>query len=179
LNPISIRAAIVAALAAFGFVTAAQAEPGRGPVTYFQAGIGGGLAATYLSEENQGTVAVMAGYRFNPYVGVQAVGFQVPTVAHQPSTPGAPYYDFERFWGVQLVGFIPCTPYWDLFGEVGAGQAHLTSATPGAGTQDKTDGLTGAGIRWQLTDHFAMSLDVTRLWDTRVTNGTLRAEVNF
>jgi hypothetical protein len=179
LKPNPIRAAALAALATLGLATAAHAEPGRFPVNYFQVGIGGGLAATYLSEQNQGTTALMAGYRFSPYWGVQAIGFQVNSVAHQPSTPGAPYYDFERFWGVQLVGFIPCTPYWDIYGEIGGGQAHLTSATPGAGTQDKTDALTGVGLRWQMTDHFAMSLGATRLWDTRVTNGTLRAEFNF
>jgi len=30
-----------------------------------------------------------------------------------------------------------------------------------------------------MTDHVAVSLDVMRLWDARVNNGTLRAEFNF
>jgi len=179
LNPIPTRAAILAVVTALGLVGAAHAEPGRFPVNYFQVGIGGGLAATNLSETNQGTTAVMVGYRFNPYWGVQAIGFKINSVSHQPSNPGAPYYDFEHFYGVQVVGFIPATPYWDIYGELGGGQVHTSSLTPGAGSQDKGDVLTGVGIRWQMTDHFAMSLGATRLWDTRVTNGTLRAEFNF
>lgn len=179
MNPITIRVPMLAALAGLGLVATAQAEPGRSPTTYFQAGIGGGVAEEASHGSNQGTTSVMAGFRLNQYAGVQAVGFQINSVAHQPSNPAAPAYDFDRFWGVQLVGFIPCTPYWDIVGEIGGGQSRFTSATPGAGTQDKSDGLVGAGLRWQVTDHVAMSLDVTRLWDARVTNGSLRAELNF
>ena len=170
---------MITAVAGLCLAAAAQAEPGRSPTTYFQAGIGAGMAEASTQGTTQGTTSVMAGFRLNEYVGVQAIGFQMNTVSHRPSNPAAPDYDFERFWGAQLVGFIPCTPYWDIFGEIGGGQSRLTSATPGTTSQDKTDGLVGAGIRWQITDHVAMSLDVTRLWDARVTNGSLRAELNF
>jgi hypothetical protein len=179
LNPNPSRAASLAVLAGLCLAAAAHAEPGRWPPTYFQAGIGAGLAATETHDSNQGLTDVMLGFRFNQNIGVQAVGFQINSVAHRPSTPGAPLYDFERYVGVQVVGFIPCTPYWDIFGEIGGGQSRFTSATPGAGSQEQADGLVGAGIRWQITDHVAVSLDAVRLWDARVNNGTLRAEFNF
>jgi hypothetical protein len=177
LNPTPTRAAILAALA--GFVIGAHAEPGRYPPTYVQVGLGAGVAETNTYSANQGTTSVMAGFRFNQYVGVQAIGFEINNVQHRPANPPAPFYEFERFWGGQLVGFVPLTSYWDFYGEIGGGQSRTTSATPGASPQDKTDGLTGAGLRWQILDHVAVTLDVTRLWNARVTNGTLRAELNF
>ena len=179
MNPNPFRAVSVAAIAGLCLAGAAHAEPGRWPPTYFQAGIGAGLAATETHDSNQGTTDVMVGYRFNQYVGVQAVAFQINSVAHRPPDPTAPLFDFEHYWGVQVVGFIPCTPYWDIFGELGGGRSHFTSATPGAGWQEEPEGLVGAGIRWQVTDHAALSLDVVRLWDARVNNGMLRAEFNF
>jgi hypothetical protein len=180
LNSKNTRAAILAALAGLGLVTAAQAEPGRQPPTYFQAGIGGGMTETNTHGSNQGSAEAMLGFRFNQYVAVQAIAFQINDVAHSlPLVPGPPLYDFERFYGGQVVGFIPATPYWDIFGEVGAGQSRLTSGTAGAAPEDKGDWLLGGGLRWQITDHFAASLNVTRLWEARATNGTLRAEVNF
>ena len=182
MNSKNSRAAILTALAGLGlgFLAAAHADSSHQPPTYFQVGLGGGVAETHTHGSNQGTSEAMVGFRFNQYVGVQAVAFQINDVVHAPSTlPGPPVYDFDRFWGAQLVGFIPCTPYWDIYGEIGGGQSRMTSGTPGAPSQDKGDGLVGAGIRWQITDHIAASLDVTRLWDARVTNGTLRAELNF
>jgi len=180
LNSKITRAAILAALAGLGLVTAVQAEPGRQPPTYFQVGLGGGVAETHTHGSNQGTSEAMVGFRFNQYVGVQAVAFQINDVVHAPSTlPGPPVYDFDRFWGAQLVGFIPCTPYWDIFGEIGGGQVHSTSGTPGVAAQDKGDGLTGAGLRWQIVDHFALSLGFSYLWNIKVMHTGLRAEVNF
>ena len=39
--------------------------------------------------------------------------------------------------------------------------------------------MVGGGVRWQLVDHVAVSLGVAQLWNTQVTNTTLRAEFNF
>jgi hypothetical protein len=179
LNPIPLRAAILATLAGLGLAHPAQAEPGRWPPTYFMAGIGFGASEAHTEGVTESTTSVMVGYRFNQYVGVQAIGFQFNNVSRQPSNPAAPAYDFDAFRGVQVVGFLPCTSYWDIVGEAGGGQSRYTSATPGTSSNWKGDGLTGVGLRWQITDHLAASLDVTRVWDARVTHGSLRAEVNF
>ena len=174
------RAAALAALVALSLCGAARAEPGRQPPTYFQAGLGLSWANTDTNNSNQGAGDWMIGYRFSQYVGVQAAGFILNSPHHQPVIPGgAPLYDFESYYGVQLVGFLPFTPYWDGYATIGGGQSRLTSATPGAGTQDKGDGSTGVGLRWQVFDHFAMSIDATWLWNAKVVNGGLRAEVNF
>jgi hypothetical protein len=180
LNKNSRRFAALAALASIGLCDAARAEPGRFPVTYFQAGIGGSVVKTDTDPQHQDATDAMIGFRFNPYVGIQAVGFKLNSTFHQQVVPGAaPLYDFESYYGAQIVGFIPATPYWDIFGEIGGGQVHSTSGTPGVAAQDKGDGLTGAGLRWQIVDHFALSLGFSYLWNIKVMHTGLRAEVNF
>ena len=158
----------------------ALAEPGHTPMHYFQAGIGTGLASTQTSIDNEGNTDWMVGYRFNAYVAVQAVGWHVNSVHHSTVVAGAaPAYDFSNFTGAQVVGFIPCTPYWDIYGELGGGQVHQVTSWPGVASQNKSDGVVGGGVRWQIVDHFALSLGVAQLWNTQVTNTSLRAEFNF
>jgi hypothetical protein len=180
LNKIPHRLAALALLACIGWSGAARAEPGRYPPTYFQAGIGWSEVKTDVDTSRQQALDWMAGYRFNEYVGVQAVGFNLNSTWHQPIPPnGATLYDFSSYAGGQVVGFIPCTPYWDIFGELGAGQVHQTSATPGAPALNKTEGIVGTGVRWQIVDHVAVSLGFSYLWDLKVMHTGLRAEVNF
>jgi len=158
----------------------ALAEPGHTPMNYFQAGVGTGLASTQTSIDHEGNTDWMLGYRFNAYLAVQAVGWHVNSVRHSTVVAGtAPVYDFSNFTGAQVVGFIPCTPYWDLYGELGGGQVHQVTSWPGIASQNKSDGVVGAGVRWQMVDHFALSLGVAQLWSTQVTNTSLRAEFNF
>ncbi|HEX4510341.1 MAG TPA: hypothetical protein VH328_09690, partial [Burkholderiaceae bacterium] len=111
---------------------------------------------------------------------VQAVGWRVSSVQHSTFVTGdPPVYDFSSFAGAQVVGYIPCTAFWDLYGEIGAGQVHQVTSWPGISSPDKGDGVAGVGARWQIVDHFAVSLDVSRLWNTQITHTSLRAEFNF
>jgi opacity protein-like surface antigen len=176
----SNRLVALAVLASIGLCGTARAEPGYSPHNYVQAGLGGSIVKTETDTTHQNATDWMVGYRFTDYVGVQAVGYKLNSTFHQrPVAGGPPLYDFESYYGAQVVGFIPCTSYWDIFGELGGGRAHLTSASPGAAAQDKGDGLAGAGLRWQIIDHVAVSLGYSYLINTRVKHADLRAEVNF
>jgi hypothetical protein len=173
------RRAATALLAGWAAL-AAHAEPGHTPMNYFQAGIGAGMASTQTDVDNEGSTDWMLGYRINPYVGVQAIGWRIDSVQHSRFVTGAsPVYDFSSFTGVQVVGFVPCTAYWDLYGELGGGQVHQVTSWPGVSSPTEGDGVAGIGARWQMVDHFALSLGVARLWNTQVTHTTLRAEFNF
>jgi hypothetical protein len=180
LNKNPYRLATLGLLAAFGLAGTASAEPGRYPPTYFQAGIGGSIVKTDTIDQHQDAADWMVGYRINQYVGVQAVGFNLNSTVHQRGVPGGPpLYDFDSYWGGQVVGFIPATPYWDIYGELGGGQVHETANVAGAPAHDKGDALTGVGIRWQIIDHFALNLGFSYLWNTKVMHTGLRADVNF
>jgi hypothetical protein len=149
-------------------------------MNYVQAGIGTGLANTQTSINSEQTFDWMVGYRINSYVGVQAVGWHVNSVQHSTYVASeAPVYDFSGYTGAQIVGYFPATAYWDLYGELGGGRARQVTSWPGVGTQSQGNGLVGIGARWQVVDHFALSLDVSQLWKAQVTHSALRAEFNF
>jgi hypothetical protein len=167
-------AAAVLALAA----VAAQAQ--QISYRYFMAGISTGLMSVSADPDHTGSTGWMVGYRFNKNVGIQAIGYTANSPFHQrPPADGSALYDFEHYEGLQVVGFIPATSDWDIFGGIGAGRATYGTATPGFGSRDKTDGLVEAGVRWQVVPHFAVSTEIQRVMDAQSTNGTLRAEVNF
>jgi len=156
------------------------AAHGQPATSYFQAGVSGGLMSIAADPDHTGSTGWMVGYRFNKDVGVQVTGFGANTPFHQkPAADGTPLYDFARYVGVQGVGYIPATAYWDLYGALGVGRSSYGTLQAGHGGRSKTDGVVEAGVRYQIFEHGALSGGVVRVLDAQSTNGYLRAEVDF
>jgi hypothetical protein len=159
---------------------AAGAANGQQSYSYFQAGVSGGLMSVQADPDHTGSLGWMLGYRFNENVGVQVAGFGAQTPYHQKlAQDGTPLYDFSRYVGVQAVGYIPATAYWDLYGALGVGRSTYGTLQAGFGSRSKTDGLVEAGVRYQVFDHVALSGGISRVVDAQSTNGYLRGEVDF
>ena len=168
-------------LALAGGLAAGAAQAQQPPTyRYFEAGVSGGLMSVSADSDHIGADGWMIGYRFNKNIGVQAAGFSANAPFHQKlATDGTPLYDFARYAGVQVVGYIPATSFWDIYGAVGVGRSIHGTAQPGYGNLDKTDGVIEGGVRWQMFDHFAVSAELVRVLDAQSTFGALRAAVNF
>ncbi len=159
-------------------IGAVQAQP---PVyNYFEAGFSSGLMSVSADSDHIGADGWMVGWRFNKNVGVQVAGFSANTPFHQKlQSDGTPLYDFSRYVGAQVVGYIPATSSWDIFGSAGVGRSTYGTAQPGFGNTTKTDGIVETGLRWQVFQHFAASVQLTRVLDAQSTYAGLRAAVNF
>jgi hypothetical protein len=159
---------------------AAGAARGQEATSYFQAGVSGGLMTVAADPDHTGSIGWMAGYRFDKNFGVQVTGFGAKTPFHQkPALDGTPLYDFARYVGVQAVGYIPATSFWDLYGALGVGRSSYGTLQAGYGGRTKTDGVVEAGVRYQVFEHAALSGGAVRVLDAQSTNGYLRAEVDF
>jgi len=157
---------------------AAQAQQRN--YSYFQAGVSTGLMSIAADPDHTGSTGWMLGYRFNVNLGFQLSGYGANTAFHQKATnDGTALYDFKRYDGAQVVGFIPATSDWDIFGALGVGRSTYGTAQAGFGDRTKTDGLVEGGVRWQVVPHFAVSAQLQRVLDAQSTNGALRAELNF
>jgi len=178
----SISRILPASLALAGGIATGAAHAQAQPPTYhyFEAGFSSGLMSVSAAADHIGADGWMVGYRFNKNIGVQAAGYSANTPFHQKlATDGTPLYDFARYVGVQVVGYIPATSSWDILGAAGVGRSTYGTAQPGFGNTTKTDGLIEAGLRWQVFQHFAASFELERVLDAQSTYGGLRAEVNF
>ena len=178
----SLSRILPAALALAGGMATGAAQAQQQPPTYhyFEAGFSSGLMSVSADSDHIGADGWMVGYRFNKNVGVQATGFSANTPFHQKlAGDGTPLYDFARYAGVQVVGYIPATSSWDIYGAVGVGRSIYGTAQPGFGNTSKTDGVIEGGLRWQVFQHFATSIELVRVLDAQSTYAALRAEVNF
>ena len=195
-----IRYAALAALAAVALPATAQwMAPPKAP-WYFGAGVGQGhlnrsgsdltgLANADL-DTNETAYNIRLGYMFSPYWGVEAAYYDFGKYAFHGRTVGGTLdVDGEakaKTAGVNLVGNLPLSPAFDLYGKIGWTRSELkvNASAPLAPTpvnvKDKENGaLYGVGGRWNFMPNLGLYLEWAKADKIRVDSWLIGVDFRF
>jgi len=131
-------------------------------------------------DKNAGVFGASLGYRFDANLAVQATTFaQFDLYRNLGADRSTARYGFDRFFGVQGLGYVPVGSALELVGGVGIGRSKLNNGFVGSPDRTNTDGLLTAGLQWRVARHFNLGLDVNYLTKTEVSALMLHSQWTF
>ncbi len=135
---------------------------------------------TVAGEEHAGVLGFNLGYRFDNNLAVQFVSFdQLHLFRNFLADESTARYGFDRFLGVQGVGYLPLNDSFELLGGLGIGTSKLNNGFVADPDRSNTDALLTAGVQWKVARHFNIGFDVNYLTKTEVSTATLRTQWAF
>jgi outer membrane immunogenic protein len=150
-----MKSLFAAALASLAIAAPAAAE------------VYGNVGYTFVDAQdvNLGAIGGKLGYKFNPYVGVEAeaaFGANDDTV-RVGAVPVK--VKLQNAAAAYVVGFYPATPKLDLFARVGYGTTKIKASALGASASGDSDGWNaGVGAQYFFTDKDGVRGEYTK-WD--------------
>lgn len=113
-----------------------------------------------IVEEDLNAFAVSLGLKFNQYVGLEA--FYQQSEEGEKTVPGIIKTEYKyKAYGLDLVGYLPVNPQFDLLGTVGLGyyDAELSAKADIEEGSDSDDGFgwrVGVGGQFNITDNWGI-----------------------
>lgn len=183
-----------AALAASGLLLSAgpalAAEP-KADAVYLGFTVGQvRQAALKPADPEDGLLGLSIGYQFNKSFAVEIFShaYLFPSWVtlfgtNLPGNRSEPTDIADSYTGIAAVGAFPLSDSWRLRGRVGVGRTRVAVYDAPEGKQvgyaNRTDPSLGAGLAYDPSARWTLSLDVGRLTKTKVDTVTLGAEFRF
>jgi hypothetical protein len=131
-------------------------------------------------DHNAGVWGASLGYRFDGNWAVQATSFgQFDLFRNFLADESTARYGFDRFIGVQALGYLPLSDAFELRGGLGIGHSKLNNGFVDSPDRTNTDGLLSAGLQWHVVRHFDIGFDINYLTKTEVSTAMVRTQWAF
>ncbi len=137
--------------------------------------LGAGITSTTISNEDRDTgYKIFGGYQFNRYLGLEGGYFDLGRFTFNAVTVPAGTLSGEiklRGINLDLVGTLPITEKFSVFGRVGANYAEASDSFAGSGAvtvlnpnpnKRETNGKVGLGLQYAFSDALAMRGEIER-----------------
>ena len=150
--------------------------------TGFYVGIGYGYEKLIIDEKNGpgrinekfGSIMLDAGYKFNPYIGVEGRYWSGINSSNDLAWRTGIRSDVTvDAWGLYVKPMYPVSNAMNLYGLLGYGSVDATFDLPSGGslTSDSVSGFSwGIGADYAITNNWSVFLDYTSVLDTRSGN---------